>query len=152
MIELLSKAILIAAKAHKDQKDKGGEIYILHPLSVMDSVAPDVDAMTVAVLHDVIEDTDITKEDLEEIFPPRIVDAVVFLSREPAGTPNRPTYREHIERLSYNALATKVKIADLKHNMSPDRVAGLADHEKSIVRRYEKALRYLNERRRGYVD
>lgn len=142
-VSFLSKAITLAVEAHDGQLDRGDKPYILHPLAVMQSVVYDDDAMIVAVLHDVIEDTDVTSDDLFAMFSAHIVEAVVLLSREPAGTLNRPTYREYIERLAPNDLARKVKLADLRHNMSPDRVADLSDEDRGIVKRYTKAVKIL---------
>jgi len=143
--EDLSNAIILAATAHLGQVDKGGEPYILHPLAVMQSVAPDVRAMIVAVLHDVIEDTSVTAEELMARFPMRIVEAVLLLSKEPVGVPSRPTYREYIERLAQNDLARKVKFADLQHNLLPERLSRLPGGERSIAEKYSRALKILEK-------
>jgi len=143
---LLSIAIRMAADFHHGQMDKGGNPYILHPLRVMFGVAPDIEAMQVAVLHDVIEDCNIKPEYLiSQGFSQRVVDAVVAVSREPAGTLNRRTYKEFIRDIKLNELAKKVKIADLKDNMNPERMKDLPANEKGIVHRYEKAMEILLE-------
>jgi len=141
----LDEAIVFATRAHEKQVDKGGQPYILHPLSVMLSVFPDEDAMVVAVLHDVIEDTPFALEEVTKLLDldEEQSKALGLLSREPAGTPDRPTYREHIARLAPNNLARTVKMADLRHNMNPVRMAGLAPEEKGLIHRYELAMEDL---------
>ncbi len=144
----LSDAITLAADLHKDQRDKGGNIYILHPLSVMFAVAPDRKAMQVAVLHDVLEDTPCTYDDLVKLgLNLDVCKAVEYVTR-PEG-PDRPTYKEFIQRIAdapgeAGDLARTVKTADLKHNMSPDRMDGLSPDEKGLMNRYRKALNILN--------
>lgn len=138
---MLTKAIIFAANAHDGQLDKVGVPYILHPLAVMNAVSPDPEAMQVAVLHDVIEDCGVTEQDLlEEGFSEVVVGAVVALSREPAGTPGRRTYRQYVLDLLPNDLARKVKRADAQHNMSPDRCGKLPPSERGIVHRYEMTV------------
>jgi len=147
----LSRAIALAAKEHVGQYDKGGAPYILHPIRVMQAVAPDVRAMTVAILHDVIEDCGVTDSELlGKGFDLAIVDAVVLLSRPPAGAPDRPTYREFVQAIAdadgiAGDLARKVKTADLRDNLSVDRMAALSPQERGIAKRYKKALRILKE-------
>lgn len=109
---MLNKALNIAYKAHIGQLDKGGSPYILHPVRVALHCQTE-DEKIVALLHDVVEDTSITFEDLKtEGLDDRLLEALKCLTKE-AGE----DYKAFIERVSTNRLATKVKIQDLKDNM-----------------------------------
>lgn len=114
----LTLAIALARIAHEGQKDKGGHPFVGHPLRVMARLAPDEALMTIGVLHDVIEDTPVTKTILATMFPFEIVEAVDALSqRKEAGE----SYRDYLDRVAQNELAVRVKLADLRDNMDPDR-------------------------------
>ena len=142
----LECAITLASLCHSGQRDKSGQPYILHPLRVMMACQGDLDAMTVAVLHDTIEDTSLEEHELSDNYPEHIVEAVVALTRPPKGTPNRPTHMEDIKALKSNPPARKVKLADLKDNMDPVRMAQLEPGEaKGLMKRYEKAMEVLLE-------
>ena len=111
---LTQKALRMATKAHKGQNRKfgEGEAYITHPIAVSDSVEGK-DAKIVALLHDVVEDTPLTLEDLHKEFPLDIVWAVDMLTKRDCDS-----YAESVLRAKSNRLARRVKIADIKHNMS----------------------------------
>lgn len=112
MNKLLEKAINIASNAHFGQTDKAGKPYIFHPIRVMDRCV-NIEEKIVAILHDTIEDTEITPERLLlDGFPPYIIDAVQSLTRGECES-----YEEFIQRVSLNSLATQVKIADLRDNL-----------------------------------
>lgn len=141
---MIGKAIEIAARIHAEQKDKSGEDYILHPLAVMYIVAPDREAMIVAVLHDVLEDAKLSGIDLSalhheirNIFGETIYAALMALKHED----NEP-YMEYIERVASNHLARVVKIADLMHNMDPRRIPAYQIVDKDFARwdKYRRAL------------
>lgn len=143
MIRTLEDAIILACNAHRGQVDKVGEPYVLHPLRVMFSFQPyQAKKRMVAVLHDVIEDTDITAQDLlEEGYDPEVVAAVVALSK----TNPDMTYLEFIEnKVCQNPLAVDVKIADINDNTSMERLLRLdKDTQERLLAKYEKALRIL---------
>lgn len=140
MCSQLSEAIRLASLAHDGQLDKAGKSYILHPLRVMLRMDTE-DEMIVAVLHDVVEDTDYTLNDLRIMFSPIIVDAVDAISQRKGSE----TYFEYIARCKQNPLARKVKIADILDNSSPDR-AYLPESERlSMNRRYDKAFHILQD-------
>lgn len=135
----LEKAIQIATDAHKDQKDKYGAPYLGHVTRVMNAGRTDDEKM-VGVLHDVVEDTDWTFEQLEaEGFSRQIVDAIRCLSK----TSEDEDYDQFIERIKKNPLAIKVKLFDLTDNMDLRRMPEV--HEKDIERlnKYLKAYRIL---------
>ena len=129
----LALAIKIAAEAHLNQKDKGGNPYILHPLKVMHYLkTDDFQLMAIAALHDVVEDTDVTAADLVLLgFSNRVKDAVVLLTK----TPNQ-TSEEYFNRLAQNYDAVRVKLADLRHNSDVRRLKGLTDKDLLRVRKY----------------
>jgi (p)ppGpp synthase/HD superfamily hydrolase len=140
----IEAAILFATALHAGQKDKGGKPYILHPLRVMLAVGPDQTAMKAAVLHDVVEDCGCRLEDLLAAgFAKDVVELVDLLSRPPKNVPNRPTYRQYVERIceSKNPRAVHIKIEDTKDNLR--RVHELPASERGIVDRYEKTLEML---------
>jgi (p)ppGpp synthase/HD superfamily hydrolase len=135
----LDKAILVAVQAHHGQKDRYGQPYILHPLRVMLSVKPEVE-MIVAVLHDVVEDSELSLEDLKkEGFSDEIVRAVDCLTKR-EGEP----YEAHVERARQNRLALPVKIADLEDNMDPQRMGVLSEEDKKRIARYHKTWEALH--------
>ncbi len=120
--QILQKAIEIAVEAHKDQLDKNGEPYILHPRRVMIKCRLEIDEQIVAVLHDVLEDTNIELTDLLCKIPlsDSQIEALKLLTRNWFG---KETYSEYIQRIknSGNNIAIWVKIQDLYDNMSPER-------------------------------
>lgn len=140
MENMLEKAIITAAKAHMGQEDKGGHPYILHPIRVMLG-CESMEEKTVAILHDVLEDTLLTAEDLaREGFPPEIVEAVVCLTREEGGD-----YAIYIEKVCRNRLAAGVKLADLADNMDLNRLPGLTQRDFQRLERYIRAKRRVEQ-------
>lgn len=142
LAELLDKALMVATEAHKGQTDKGGHPYILHPLAVAGRVK-NVKQKIIALLHDVLEDTSITVEDLKkEGFHDDIIEAIIALTRKKGET-----YTEFCERVAKNILAIDVKIADIKENNTFERLSNPTEEDivqfKSRSVRYEKALKYL---------
>ena len=131
-------ALELAVEKHKNQTDKAGNPYILHPLHVMENVNSK-EGKIVAILHDIIEDTDITENYLLKIgLSKRIVDAVVALTRS-----EDMDYQEYIKNLSSNPLAKEVKLADLEHNMDLKRLPTLEEKDLERNRKYQSAYHYL---------
>lgn len=123
----LKTAVSIARKQHAGQKDKQGKPYIEHPMRVMNAVSGS--AKIVAVLHDVLEDTDMTDQKLLDLgIDLDIVEDIRRLSR-----PDDMDYMDYIRTLRGHQRALDVKLADLHDNMRP---GGL----KRLYRRYEKAI------------
>lgn len=136
--ELLEKALRIAVEAHAGQVDKSGKPYILHPLRVCCRCFTDEEKM-VALLHDTIEDTEITAEDLlSEGFPPYIVEAILSISRN-----EDETYEEFVKRTSLNPLGRAVKLHDLEDNMDISRLEQVTEKDLDRLNKYIKAYRYL---------
>ena len=131
-------ALELAVEKHKNQTDKAGNPYILHPLHVMENVN-NKEGKIVAILHDIIEDTYITENYLLKIgLSKRIVDAVVALTRS-----EDMDYQEYIKNLSSNPLAKEVKLADLEHNMDLKRLPTLEEKDLERNRKYQIAYHYL---------
>jgi (p)ppGpp synthase/HD superfamily hydrolase len=137
-MKALNEAIIYATQAHGDQTDKQGQPYILHPLRVMLALAKQhapIEAQMAAVLHDTVEDTDATLEEITARFGPVVAEIVDAVSRR-----DGEVYIEFIHRAAENPLARGVKRADISDNLSrpipPDMVG--------IERRYRRALAVLD--------
>lgn len=141
MKKLLARAIEIAVQAHSGQTDKGGNPYILHPLWVMNKVrhlGPTY--MIVAVLHDVVEDTEWTIDRLrEEGYPTAILEALKLLDFRGVD------YMSRIEEIARVELARQVKMRDIEHNMKVKRLKGLTSRDFSRLRKYATAFTYLEK-------
>lgn len=134
----LLKAILIAVIAHKGQKDKAGKAYIMHPVRVMVSLETVMEKI-VAVLHDVLEDSNWTKEDLRVWgFSEEIVGIIVALTRR-----HSERYFDYIERLSQHPITTRVKLADLRDNMNLKRIKNPSGEDFLRMKKYQKAILIL---------
>lgn len=134
----LEKAISIAAEAHAGQTDKAGAPYILHPLRVMMRVVGD-QARIAAVLHDLVEDTPWTLDDLRnEGFAEAVIAAIDGLTRREGEA-----YLDFCRRAAADPLARQVKLADVEDNLDPDRVAALPEENRSLLDRYQKARAIL---------
>ncbi len=137
-LQLLERAIGIAVEAHRGKEDRYGAPYILHPLRVMSRLGTH-EEQTVAVLHDVVEDTRWTFEDLErEGFPARVIQALKCLTKQ-EGEP----YEDFVKRSGSDPLARKVKLADLQDNMMVSRMSHVGDEEKQRLEKYLSAWRVL---------
>lgn len=138
---MLGKAIQIAASAHEDQKDKGGNAYILHPLWVMNNVRHlEEDYMIVAILHDVVEDTSWTIEELrDEGFSEEILDALKLLDMRGHD------YNERIKQIALNKIARAVKIKDIEHNSKITRLKGIRKKDYDRMQKYLQAYLYLKD-------
>ena len=130
----------MATSAHQGQVDKAGKNYILHPVAVANSLGPDdPDAVVVALLHDVLEDTLVTEQEIVQAFSSEIAAAVRALTRAP-----QEDYQSFIQRCAKNPLARKVKIADLRHNIDLGRLKKVtAKDEERVQNKYSPALAYL---------
>ena len=138
----LEQAIAIAARAHEGQVDKAGQPYILHPLRVMLRLKTEEERI-VAVLHDVVEDSDVTFEQLrEEGFADRVLEALAGVTKRPEEE-GGAGYEAFVKRAAKNPLARRVKIADLLDNMDLTRLSELSERDFRRLDRYMKALRYL---------
>lgn len=140
--DMLDRAIAIAAKEFEGKFDKGGQPYILHCLHVMHKVGPsDHGLMTIAVLHDLVEDTDWTLDMLiNEGFPHRVVTAIDCLTHR-----REDSYDDYIRRIATNADARKVKLEDLRHNSDITRMKGLREKDFKRLEKYHRAYEFLKD-------
>jgi len=130
----LDEALFLAVQAHSGQKDRFGSPYILHPLRMMVRMTSDEEKI-VAVLHDAVEKTPLTLDDLRgKKFTEDIIDAVDRLTKRE----NEP-YEKHIERASANPISLKVKLADLEDNMAQARAHLFSEKEEKRLQRFQKA-------------
>ena len=135
---LIEKALSIALEAHKGQTDKYGQPYVLHPLRLMHRFR-DPELQTIAILHDVVEDSDWTLDQLRnEGFSDRIVGTVDALTRR-----EEESYTSLIDRAADNPLARKVKLADLEDNMDIRRMKSIGDADRELLNRYRSAYEKL---------
>lgn len=136
------KAMRIAYEAHDGQMDKSGLPYIFHPYTVAQSMEDEI-TTCVALLHDVMEDTDITDEELSQQFPEEVMRPLRLLTHDPSES-----YMDYIEKLAADPVAVAVKMADLAHNMDQSRVAGTNISPEQIAHwneKYTAARQYLHK-------
>ena len=137
---MLTNALLIATQAHQAQTDKAGQPYILHPLRLMMQFQQE-DLQIVALLHDVVEDSDTTLDDLRTAgFAELIVQAVDALTRRKSED-----YQMFIARAAKNPLAARVKIADLTDNLDVKRLPLLTEKDFQRLTKYRAALKFLTD-------
>lgn len=136
----LHNAIGFAKGAHFGQVDKGGKPYIEHPLRVMAAVKEyDEEIQAIAVLHDVIEDCDVTADVLRELgMTERVIDGVLALTKC-----NGEPYDMFIHRCAENADARLVKMADIHDNSNVTRLPEITDKDIKRLRKYHEAYKYL---------
>ncbi|KAA8735105.1 bifunctional (p)ppGpp synthetase/guanosine-3',5'-bis(diphosphate) 3'-pyrophosphohydrolase [Acinetobacter qingfengensis] len=135
----LEHAIKLAICQHQQQVDKAGQPYILHPLNVMRQVQS-TDAKIVAVLHDILEDTEITVNDLIQMgFQAHVVTAIIALTKR--SDENR---FKAAQRTKLNPLACEVKLADLQHNMQLSRLKIITNKDLRRYRQYQIIQAILN--------
>ena len=138
--ELLEKALAIATKAHAEQTDKAGMAYIFHPIRVSCRCFTDEEKI-VALLHDIIEDTDVTADYLlSEGFPRNIVDAILSVTRN-----EDESYGDFIRRCRLNHIGRQVKLHDLEDNMDISRLPQVTEKDLARLNKYIEAYRYLKE-------
>jgi (p)ppGpp synthase/HD superfamily hydrolase len=136
--DLLEKAITIAVEAHRGQRDRTGAPYIVHPMRVMAGVDTDIEKM-VAILHDVVEDTDWTLEKLaQEGFPAEVIGALDCVTKR-----DGEEYNDFVKRSASNKIAKKVKLADLEHNMDARRLSNVTEKDVERLKKYVRAWRFL---------
>lgn len=134
----LEQALRLAVNAHAGQTDKGGEPYILHPLRLMlQQTSPA--ARLVALLHDAIEDSPLSLDDLAAAgIPVEAITAIDCLTKR-----DGEVYADYLQRVAANPLARQVKLADLRDNMDITRLPALGEAELQRLRKYQEAYRYL---------
>lgn len=140
--ELTNKAMKIAYAAHHGQVDKAGLPYIFHPIHLAEQMEDEVSCCA-ALLHDVVEDTDVTMEDLAKEFPEEVI-AVLHLLTHAEDVP----YFDYVRSIKANPIAVKIKLADIAHNSDQTRCvdSGLTEEQLAYFReKYRKARTILLE-------
>ena len=128
------KAMKLCFKAHKDQVDKSGMPYVFHPFHVAEQMTAEATTI-VALLHDVVEDTDYTLEDIAaEGFGKEILEAVALMTHE-----DDIPYLDYVAKLKENPIARAVKLADLAHNSDLSRIGEIDEETKRRLEKYKKA-------------
>jgi (p)ppGpp synthase/HD superfamily hydrolase len=137
----LAKAV--ATKAHRGQTDRGGVDYINHPTVIADKVKHEGENYEiVAWLHDVIEDSEFTMDDIKAFgFNKDVTDAVAILTRN-----SSMNYDEYLQVIRANKIALKVKIADITHNSDLTRLKKITKNDLDRTKKYKKALKFLNKK------
>lgn len=134
-------AMEIAYNAHHGQKDKGGAPYVFHPFHLAEQMDTEAE-MTAALLHDVVEDTDWTFDDLLNAGISKEVVEVLHFLTHPEGEP----YMDYIHRLLLNPIARKIKLADIRHNSDMTRLDTADEYKKVYFReKYREAIKLLEE-------
>ena len=139
---LTKKAMQIAYRAHHGQLDYNGVPYIFHPIHLAESM-DDEYSCCVALLHDTVEDTDVTLEDLKAVFPAEVTDAVALMTHD-----DSTDYFDYVRAIKENPIARKVKLADLAHNSDQSRCIGsdLTEERKAKwLEKYTKARNILTD-------
>ena len=138
---LLEKAILIAAEAHKGQTDKAGQPYILHLTRVMLKGETDEEKIC-GILHDILEDTNYTKDQLiNEGFSENVINAIEAVTKV-----DGENYQAFIDRIAQDKLAIKVKLNDLEDNMDVKRLKTLTEKDAERITKYIRSYDYLKNK------
>ena len=138
--EQTKKALKLCFKTHKNQTDKSGMPYVFHPFHLAEQMPDELTTVT-ALLHDVVEDTPHTLNDLREMgFPEEVIEALALLTHE-----KTVPYMEYVARIKQNPIAVAVKLADLRHNSDLTRLDHPGEKDLARVEKYRKAIRLLEE-------
>lgn len=138
--DLTKKAMKLCFDAHRDQVDKTGIPYVFHPIHLAEQMNDELTTVC-ALLHDVVEDTDYTFEDLRNMgYPPRVIEVLTLLTHE-KGVP----YMDYVRQIARDPVATQVKIADLKHNSDLTRLDVVDEKALRRAEKYANAMKLLTE-------
>lgn len=138
--EVTKKAMLLCYEAHRGQTDKSGVPYVFHPIHLAEQMR-DEDTTVTALLHDVIEDTVYTFDDLVKMgFSENVITALKLLTHDKSVP-----YMEYVAKIKENPVAKAVKLADLAHNSDLSRLNSIDDKARSRIQKYEAAKKLLLE-------
>lgn len=135
--EKVKVAKLVSRTAHRGQMDKSGKPYYLHPETVA-SFVTDPEDQVCAYLHDVLEDTDVTYEELLEVFGEETMKVLTLLTHR-----DEDDYFTYIDKIKTNERAVRVKLADLKHNMDLSRMPNPTEKDYKRLEKYKRAVEEL---------
>ena len=137
---LTKKALALCFEAHKNQVDKTGLPYVFHPFHLAEQMTDELSTVC-ALLHDVVEDTPYTFDDIRNMgFPTEVIDILKLLTHE-----DDVPYMEYVEKLSVNPIAKQVKLADLKHNSDLTRLDTIDEYALKRNEKYKKAQDLLSK-------
>lgn len=137
--EMTKKALKLCFEAHKNQIDKSGMPYVFHPFHLAEQMETE-DTVITALLHDVVEDTDYTIDDLKEMgFSENVISALKLLLHDP-GIP----YMDYVKKIKENPVAKAVKLKDLAHNSDLTRLDYVDDTARKRIKKYQRAIALLN--------
>lgn len=136
--DLTKKALKLSFETHKDQVDKTGMPYIFHPFHLAEQMDDEISTVC-ALLHDVVEDSQITFENLLQMgFPHEVIEVLKLLTHEKSVP-----YMQYVEKIATNPIAKKVKIADLRHNSDLTRLNVVDETALNRANKYKRALDIL---------
>lgn len=131
-------ALNIAYKAHEGQMDRSGIPYIFHPYHVAEQMTDEI-TTCIALLHDVVEDTDMTIEDIAAYgFPPEVIEGVRHMTHEEGVD-----YFDYVREIKNDPYARRVKLADLEHNSDTSRMDELSERDMKRLEKYSRAKKML---------
>lgn len=137
---LTKRALKLCFAAHRDQTDKSGLPYVFHPFHLAEQM-PDELTTVVALLHDVVEDTPYTLEDLARLgFPQKVLSTLARLTHDPSVP-----YLDYVAALKEDPIARQVKLADLRHNSDLTRLDHVDDKARQRAEKYAAAIRLLEQ-------
>lgn len=136
--DLTKKALKLCYEAHQNQVDKTGLPYVFHPYHLAEQMTDEISTVC-ALLHDVVEDTHYTFDDLANMgFPKQVIDVLKLLTHD-----SEVPYMEYVKALSVNPIAKAVKLADLRHNSDLTRINVIDEFMLARVEKYKKAMDLL---------
>ena len=136
---MTKKALKLCFEAHKEQVDKSGMPYVFHPFHLAEQMKTE-DECIVALLHDVVEDTHVTFEQLEKEFSDNVIQALKLLTHD-----DSVDYMDYVRNLKSNPIARNVKLADLHHNSDATRLDEMSEKDKLRNKKYSEAIKILSE-------
>ena len=135
---ITKRALALCFEAHKDQLDKSGLPYVFHPFHLAEQMTDEI-TTTVALLHDVVEDSDVTLEALTEMgFPDAVTKAIALLTHDSAVP-----YMDYVAKIKENPIAKAVKLADLQHNSDTSRLDTVTPYDEIRAEKYQNAIKLL---------
>ena len=136
--DLTKKALKLCFDAHKNQVDKSGAPYVFHPFHLAEQMTDELTTVA-ALLHDVVEDTGYTLNDLQKMgFPSEVIDALTLLTHDP-----EVPYMDYVAAVKGNPIAKAVKLADLRHNSDLSRLDSVTESALQRVKKYRDAIALL---------
>ena len=137
---LTKKALALCFNAHRDQKDKSGMPYVFHPFHLAEQMDDEISTVC-ALLHDIVEDTSYTFNDLREMgYPEEVIEVLKLLTHD-----DDVPYMDYVKEISKNETAKKVKLCDLAHNSDMSRLDFVDDYARARQEKYKKAIQLLEE-------